>query len=173
MKKFLKTAAFFISLLSMIFVSCEKEGDNGENSGEVKTNEFVANVKISQDLIDACESIEFVYKDADGKVVTEKIDPSELSVEKYEYLNKEYEVRVWTKKFQYTKNPADVYFKPVLTKDPEYTTETSPNFIYDHLISGADKSSSKQKCTLGVRPEKVQEALDSVLKIINTYILGE
>lgn len=160
-------------LSSVAFVSCEKEGTTDDENVQEEVNEqqFKANVIVSDDLIKACESIKFEYKDATGKLVTEDIDFSTISAGKYEIKDKEYSVRIWKKEFKYTKNPAEAYFKPIFTKDPDYAPTVAQNWIYNQSVSGAGKSSTKSKSSLGVELDDILGSLDSYLNIISKFVL--
>lgn len=167
-------SAIAIAISAILFVSCEKE-DNKEINEVTQKCKFEATIKISTDLINACESIKFEYKDADGKTVSEDVDFTKLPSEKYLLNNVEYVVHVWTKKFEYRNSTADVYFKPILTKNVEYTSDITPNWIYDQSAAGTGTeisvSSDKEKISLGIRLDKLHEALDSALSFINGFIL--
>lgn len=171
MNKIFKLAAIFVALSSMVFVSCEKEGAEDNGGEKPEKSMFKAKVVVSPDVVNACTSIVFEYKDAAGKLVSEDVDFSKLPVEKYEYIDSEYDVYVWTKNFEYTKLPAEVYFKPILTKNPEFTSDAKLNLLYSHQVKGADKSSSKIKATIGLDVIKYPNGIDSFLNIVHSYVL--
>lgn len=135
MKKFFSIFMMCLSLSSLMFVSCEKEG-NGDGDGADKVCFFDAKVQMTQDFIDACESISFEYKDANGQKVTKTIEASALKAAKYvvDGTNKSYDVLEWSCKFDYKNCPAEVYFKPTVKIKESVSFETKPNFIFYPMI---------------------------------------
>lgn len=169
MKTLKSIAALFLLLSSIAFISCEKEGrpEDEKVQEEVKEIMFKANIKVSEDLVKACKSIKFEYYDAEGKLVAEDVDFSKLPTEKYPFNNKEYNVHVWKKEFKYSNKPAESYFKPILTKDPDYKSDVEPNFIYDQYVSVAGRQFERVLYKLGVDIDVIQTILDSIISTVN------
>lgn len=158
----------------MVFASCEKEG-NGDGNGDDKVCYFDAKVQMSQDFINACESITFEYKDANGQKVTKTIEASALKAAKYVIAgtNKEYDVLEWSCKFDYKNCPAEVYFKPTVKIKESVSFETKPDFIfYPMIYSGVYPSTritnyDSASVKAGVSPDYTSTLLTNLSNVIN------
>lgn len=176
MSRMFKVMAMCLSLLSLVFVSCEKpQTESGEGEEVKKSCYFDAKVQMTKDFVDACESLTFEYKNAEGKKVSEKIDASKLKPAKYTnpILNIEMDVLEWTCKFDYKQSPAEVYFKPTVKFKESVSFQKEPDFIfYPKIYSGvhnSDYSSNYDKADLklGVSLDDVSALLEIVARSIN------
>lgn len=176
MNRVLSTIMVFLSLSSLVFVSCEKDGGKGENNENKKICYFNAKVQMSQDLIDACESISFEYKDAEGKKVTAEVKVSDLKAAKYSkpFTDTEIDVLEWSCKFDYKNYPAEVYFKPAVQIKENVSFEHKPSFIfypaiYSGVHNGVDNSNyDSANLKLNIDIDKAATILSSLSNTINS-----
>lgn len=175
MKRVLSAIMAFLTLSSMVFVSCDKDGGNGENGETEKTCYFKAKIQFSQDLIDACETIYFEYKDADGKKVKTVVDASKLKAAKFPNPTNDQDIDVleWSCSFDYKNYPAEVYFKPTVQIKENVSFEKEPDFIFNPMISsgvhdGQDVTNyNTVNMKLGVMLEGVSTILNTLSRAIN------
>lgn len=175
MKRVLSAIMAFLTLSSMVFVSCDKDGDNGESGKTEKTCYFKAKVQISQDLLDACETLSFEYNDADGKKVKTIVDASKLKAAKFPNPTNDQDIDVleWSCSFDYKNYPAEVYFKPTMQIKENVSFEKEPDFIFYPMISsGVHDVKVVTNCNsvnlkLGVMLEGVSTILNTLSRTIN------
>ena len=148
MKKF-----FYMSVLvlmaALTLTSCGSDDDKqkDEPTPTSKTINYEASVTFTQDMIDICD-VTMVYKDADGKTVTETVTS-----------------KTWNKKFTVKKVPALVGVKCNLKmKDGVQLTKEKYDIIaelyHDVTVNGVSKGFSTPFYFVrsqGVHPDKVAE----------------
>ena len=185
MNRTFKLFAMCMTLASLAFVSCEKDGKEGNENGNDETKKvcfFNASIQMSEDFLAACESLSFEYKDTEGVKVKEVIDASKLKRVKYnDTLNeddvtagKDLEVLEWSCSFDYKNSPAEVYFKPTMQLKESVSYEDKADFIFHPIIvSGVHNVESRTnygsgQLKLGVRPEGVSLVLNNLKNTINS-----
>lgn len=160
---------------SLFLIGCEKDGNKGEGGETAPAYYFEAKVQMSEDFINACESITFEYKDAEGEKVSAVVDASKLKPAKYEneFSGIKIDVLEWYCKVNFKNSSADIYFKPTIKlKESVSFTEDADFMIHPMIYSGKNPGYFKSHydnatLRLGVDPEAATSILSSILTRIN------
>lgn len=170
MKKILKTAAIIMALAGMI--SCDKENSIINGGGKTSEGYLSAKLMVNSDFANAIETAEVEYKDASGKLVTEKVNFASLPTEEAGDYGK---LHVYSKEVIFKKFPADVYFTLKVTKKAGLTYTDKASLIYLPEVSSGKKDGSQHQkyksfsdeIKIGIKPEGVNTILDGVINRIN------
>lgn len=168
MKKILKTLTIIMTLAG--FVSCSKGNNTPEQSKA--DGFFSAKLMMNAELANAIETAVVEYKDANGKLVTEKVNFSSLPTVDNEDFGK---LHVYSKEVTFKNFPADVYFTVNVTKKSGLTYTEKTSLIYIPLVESGRKDKSQlvayksfgSEIKNGIRVDGVHYILDGVISRIN------